>query len=222
MRGRLIALALLGVATHANATTSGTSDAKALEIIRQAKAAAGGAKLDRLRTFYSSGTRVRDGKIDGVFQEWADYRTMAYTNIETFDGLTSSGGYDGKVAWGRESGGKVVILDQPRQLAGVKLSGYLDVQGYFFPDRFPAKFTYGGVRRDNDGIYDVVSVEPDGIVSIDLWFNQRSHLLARLTGQLGSNAIRGDLNSYRTVSGVPMLRTALQTATTPSGVHTES
>ena len=146
---------------------------------------------------------------------------MAFTNIETFDGVTSSGGFDGKTAWGRDADGKVVILDKPRQLAGTKLSGYLDVQGYFFPDRFPATFTL--MRRDHGAAYDVISVAPEGIVAVELWFDRkRSHLLGRLTGQLGSNAILGDLTSYQTIGGLPMIRTALQTMITPSGVHTES
>jgi hypothetical protein len=188
----------------------------------QAKGAAGGARLDRVTTYYSSGTRVRDGKINGVYQEWGDYRTMAFTNVETFAGVTSTGGFDGKVGWRLGPDGKPTILANPQQLAGTKLDGYLDVQGYFFPDRFPAQFTYAGIREAEGRRYDVVVVTPAGGNPIDLWLEPRTHLLKRLTGKLGATSIQANITEYQTIDGLKVMRTALQTMTVPSGAHTES
>jgi hypothetical protein len=188
----------------------------------QAKVAAGGARLDRATTYYSSGTRVRDSKINGVYQEWGDYRTMAFTNVETFAGVTSTGGFDGKAGWRLGPDGKALIIANPQQLAGTKLSGYLDVQGYFFPDRFPAQFTYAGVRESEGRRYDVVVVTPAGGNPIDLWIEPRTHLLKRLTGKLGPTTVQGDITQYQTIDGLKVMRTALQTMTAPSGAHTES
>lgn len=194
----------------------------AVRVMAQAKAAAGGARLDRVTTFHDRGTRVRDGALDGTYEEWGDYRTMAYTVVETFGGVTTSAGFDGKVGWSRGPDGKVAVIDNPRQLMGTKLSGYLDVQGYFFPERFPADFVYAGEREIDGKPHDVVTVTPKDGVPIDLWFDRRTHLLRRLTGQQGPVAIQGDIARHQTVDGITLLRAGLQTMTTPSGVHTES
>jgi hypothetical protein len=109
VKAQLCALAAFLILS--NQTVAQThADPRALNLLAQAKAAAGGVRLNRLTTFYNAGTRVRDGKTDGVYQEWGDYRTMAYTNIETFDGKTSTSGFDGKSAWQLDDGGKVEIL----------------------------------------------------------------------------------------------------------------
>ena len=220
MKFLLSAAAVLAMAAH-QPSEALTSEQRAQAVLAQAKVAAGGAKLDRVTTFYSGGTRLRDGKIDGVYQEWGDYRTMAFTNVETFDGVPSTGGYDGKTAWGLGADGKV-ILTGPRQASGAKLSGHLDVQGYLFPERFPAKATHTGVQRANGRPCDVIEVTPEGVPTITLWFDQQTHLLSRLTGRLGRNEIQGDVSGYRTVDGLPLFSRGLQTMTTPSGVHTET
>ena len=215
--------AVAGLATLAGCATAEPDPAtQAAKLMAQAKVAAGGARLDRATTYYSSGTRVRDGKINGVYEEWGDYRTMAFTNVETFAGVTSTGGFDGKTGWRLDLDGKAIILANPQQLAGTKLSGYLDVQGYFFPDRFPAQFTYAGVREAEGRRYDVVVVTPAGGNPIELWLAPRTHLLKRLTGQLGLASIQGDITAYQTIDGLKVMRRALQTMTVPSGAHTES
>jgi hypothetical protein len=215
--------AVAGLATLAGCATAEPDPAtQATKLMAQAKVAAGGPRLDRATTYYSSGTRVRDGKINGVYQEWGDYRTMAFTNVETFAGVTSTGGFDGKTGWRLGPDGKVLIIANPQQLAGTKLSGYLDVQGYFFPDRFPAQFTYAGVREAEGRRYDVVVVTPAGGNPIDLWFEPRTHLLKRLSGKLGPATVQGDITQYQTIAGLKVMRTALQTMTAPSGAHTES
>ena len=187
-----------------------------------AKIAASGPRLDRVKTYYSRGTRVRDGKINGVYEEWGDYRTMAFTNVETFAGVTSTGGFDGKTGWRLGPDGKALIVANPQQLAGTKLSGYLDVQGYFFPDRFPALFTYTGAREAEGRRFDIVVVTPAGGNLIELWLEPRTHRLKRLTGRLGPTSIQGDITQYQTIDGLEIMRTALQTMTGPTGVHTES
>ena len=207
------------LATAAGCATAEPDPAtQATKLMAQAKVAAGGPRLDRVTTYYSSGTRVRDGKINGVYQEWGDYRTMAFTNVETFAGVTSTGGFDGKTGWHLGPDGKTVIISG----RSGSLDGYLDVQGYFFPDRFPAQFTYAGVREADGKRYDVVTVTPAGVIPIDLWFEPRTHRLERLTGKLGPVTVQGDFIQYQTIDGLKVMRTALQTMTAPSGAHTET
>ncbi|HTK34952.1 MAG TPA: hypothetical protein VL358_06640 [Caulobacteraceae bacterium] len=215
--------AVVALVTMAGCATAEPDPAThAAKLMAQAKAAAGGAQLDRAATFHSSGTRVRDGKVNGVYEEWGDYRTMAFTNVETFASVTTSGGFDGKVGWRLGPDGKAQIITNPQQLVGTKLSGYLDVQGYFFPDRFPAQFTYAGAREAEGNRYDVVVVTPVGGIPIDLWLDPQTHLLKRLTAKLGPASIQGDITQYQTIDGLQIVRTALQTMTTPAGAHTES
>src|SRR5262245_8555130 len=71
------------------------------QLMAQMKAASGGARLDKLTTYHGTGTAVRDGRIDGQSEDWGEVRTMAFTTVETFGGVTTSGGFDGKAGWGR-------------------------------------------------------------------------------------------------------------------------
>lgn len=219
---RLLAVVAAVMLATGCATASADPAPGAESLMVRAKAAAGGARLDRVTTFHDRGVRVRDGTLHGTYEEWGDYRTMAYTVVETFDGVTTSAGFDGKVGWSRGPDGKVKVIDSPRELMGTKLSGYLDVQGYFFPERFPARFDYAGAREIDGKPYDVVTVTPQDSIAVDLWFDRETHLLRRLTGQQGPVAIQGDIAEHRTVDGVTLMRSGLQTTTTPAGVRTES
>ena len=147
---------------------------------------------------------------------------MAFTNVETFEGVTSTGGFDGKTGSHLGPDGKARIVANPQQLAGTKLSGYLDVQGYFFPDRFPAQFTYSGAREAGGKRYDVVVVTPAEGNPIELWLEPRTHHLKRLIGKLGLATVQGDITEYQTMDGLKVMRTALQTMTAPSGARTKS
>jgi hypothetical protein len=196
--------------------------AQGAKLMSQMKEASGGAKLDEVSTYHSSGTHVRDGRINGVFESWGDYRTMAFTVIETFDGVTTSGGFDGKVGWNIGPDGIVRVGATPQAMNNAKLNAYLNTQAYFWPERFPAKFEYQGKQEADGKKYDVVAVTPEGGQAINLWLDPKTHRLARLTGTNGRATFTGVIHTELNVDGVWMMDTGLQTMVAGNETHTES
>jgi len=219
--GALAALALMACATTP-ATSGPTPAEQGARLMAQMKAASGGAKLDALTTYHGTGAALRDGRIDGASEDWGDFRTMAFTTVETFGGVTTSGGFDGKTAWGRGPDGVVRIASTPEAIAGAKLNAYLNTQAYFWPDRHPATFEYKG-RQEADGkTYDVVAVTPEGTYPITLWLDPGTHLLTRLTGTNGRSTFTGVINAHRVVDGITIMESGLQTMVAGPETHTES
>jgi hypothetical protein len=214
--GALAALAMMACASTPSPAAQGA------RLMAQMKAASGGAKLDALTTYHSTGTAMRDGRIAGVSEDWGDFHTMAFSVIETFGGVTTSGGFDGRQGWSRGPDGTVRIGATPEALAGARLNAYLNTRAYFWPERFPAAFEYKG-RQEADGkAYDVVAVTPEETFTINLWLDPRTHRLARLTGTNGRANFTGVVETERNVDGVWIMATGIQTMTAGSETHTET
>lgn len=216
------ALAALAMAAACATTPNSDPMKRGLQLMAEMKAATGGTKLDALTTYHASGKRVRDGRINGTFDEWGDMRTTANATRETFEGVTVSSGYDGKVGWSVGPDGAVDIESDPERLGWTRLGAYVNSQGYLFPERFPASFEFRG-REEADGkSYDVVTVTPDGAASVDIWLDPDTYLLARLVASNGPGKLGLLIQDYRTVDGVKVVRHALQTLQTGDQTHTET
>jgi hypothetical protein len=214
------AVAALAIAA-ACATAPADPMVHGARLVAQMREASGGAELDALTTYHSSGARVRDGKINGTYDTWGDYRTMAHTIRETFDGVTTMGGYDGKVGWSVGPDGKVRVESNPDKLGWTRLGAYVNTQGYLFPERFPAAFEFRGRREEDGRTYDVVKVTLEG-ASVDMWLDAKTHLLARLAGSNGPGAFTAHVLDYKTVDGVKVISRGLQTMTAGGVAHTET
>jgi hypothetical protein len=210
--------AVLILILTAGCATAPKPERQGVHLMAQMKAASGGARLDAVTTFHENGTRVRDGSVNGTYEAWGDFTKMRFTNVETFAGVTSTGGFDGQANWSLGPDGKARIDTRPERLPGARLGAYLTIQGYFWPDRFPATFTYQG-RREVDGkSYDVVTVTPDQSLPVDLWLDPVTHRLQRLSGGNGKTSFTGVINSYQMIDGIWVMSTGVQT----QGTHTET
>jgi hypothetical protein len=192
------------------------------QLMAQMKAASGGAKLDKLTTYHQTSRLVRDGTISGESESWGDYRTGAFAIIETFAGTTVTAGYDGKVGWQLGPDGKARTEANPERLASAHLNSYLNTQGYFFPDRFPATFTYRGQREANGKAYEVVTVTAKDYlpIEIDLLIDPGTHRLGGIAGKMGPMEMLGVINQYEFIDGVLTPKHALQTMRSTE-THTE-
>ena len=216
------ALAALAMAAACATTPNSDPMTRGLQLMVEMKAATGGTNLDALTTYHASGKRVRDGRINGTFDEWGDMRTTANVTRETFDGVTVSSGYDGNVGWSVGPDGAVDIESDPERLGWTRLGAYVNSQGYLFPERFPATFEFRG-REEADGkSYEVVKVTPVGAASVDIWLDPDTHLLARLVASNGPGKLGLLIQDYHTVDGVKVVRHALQTLQTGDQTHTET
>jgi hypothetical protein len=199
---RLIAASILMLAFAIAAPTSAADRGpdKAARLMRQLKAASGGAALDQPDGFHETGTVVRDGQ-SGTYEYWGDLRALRSVGSHTLAGATVIGGFDGKTTWSVDPNGKVLIDSTPRGLSGARLGTYLSIGGYFYPDRFPASFAYRGRRHHGAGLYDVVAVTPQGGDTAELWLDSKTHRLARLVGDADGIHSEGEILSYQVVDG---------------------
>lgn len=91
-------------------------------------------------------------------------------------------------------------------------TAYVSMNGFFFPERFPAKADY---LRDEAG-FQVVRLEPQGGRSVELWFDASTHLLARIVDAAGPQPVTVSLSDYRKVGDVLIAFRAVVTG--PNGV----
>ena len=92
--------------------------------------------------------------------------------------------------------------DSPEALAEARLGTYLTIGGYFYPERFPARFVYLGRKQADGADYDVVTVTPADAPSINLWLDAETHRLLRITGTVGTTSFSGVVKRYQIVDGV--------------------
>jgi hypothetical protein len=200
---RSFAAALLALAALAPSLTPSLAraDPRGEELVALMKANSGGAILDTLDGFHESGEITRDG-IAGTFEMWADVRTGRTHGTSTIAGRTLSGGYDGKASWGVDAQGMVHTDTSPEALEQARMGAYLTVGGYYWPDRFPASFTYKGRRKAPNGFtYDVVTVVVKDALTADMWLDVPTHHLRRVTANSNGVDLQGEVREYRMFDG---------------------
>ena len=132
----------------------------------------------------------------------ADLHTLRTAGVHTVDGVFGAGGIDGAAAWRVGPDGRAVFDRSSEAVRQAKSDAYLTLGGYYWPDRFPATFTSVGGGTSNAKRYDVVRGSPEGGEPTDLWLDQRTHRLGRITLRSGSEAASADVLAERRVDGV--------------------
>ena len=138
-----------------------TPSEQGARLMAQSKAASGGAALDSPAGFHEVGTFVRDGA-SGTYEVWGDLRALRSTASHTLGRNTFTNGFDGKTSWAVGPDGSVRKSDSSEALAEARLGTYLTIGGYFYPERFPARFEYVGRKQADGADYDVVRVTACG------------------------------------------------------------
>jgi hypothetical protein len=200
MKTLVCGLALTALACG-GAQAQDRSDAMGLRLMAECRAAGGGAALDRPAAFHETGTVIRDGHA-GTYEMYADLHALRTVGVHTLDGKVGGGGFDGKTAWSIGPDGKAKAITDPEAVADARSGAYFTIGGYNWPDRFPAAFNALGVKRAGDKAYDVVRVTPQGATPADLWLDQRSHRIERLSIERNGVVVAsGDILDYRPVDG---------------------
>ena len=199
MPRQILALAML-IALCASPAAA-ASDPIALDVIAAARAATGGAALDKPQMFRERGVITRDGKT-GTYETYGDLTALRSQGTRTFDGQTVGGGFDGQVAWRLMPDGSVQTVTDAAALRGERLGTWLTLSGYLYPDRFPAEFRYLGRRTHEGHSYEVVAATPADADSVDLWFDAETHRLGHIEATAGGSTVVGDVGDYRLVDGI--------------------
>lgn len=179
----------------------------ATEIFAAAKAASGGKAWDALTGSYEKGSH---GPV--TYETWLDFRAYGTRMISVTPNGSQEQGFDGAVAWRRAGSNPTQSSRDPAALREAVITAYVSNNGFFFPERFPARTDY---LRHEVG-FDVVRVEPTGGRPIELWFDSRTHLLARIVDNAGPQPVTVSLSDYRKVGEVLIAFRAVVTG--PGGV----
>jgi hypothetical protein len=169
----------------------------ARQVISRAFAATGGSGWYLLRGWHETGRR--DGT---AYESWID--PLRYgLRVETRppQGLHIEG-FNGQAVWEVLPSGAITAVNDHAALAGARTEAFFAANCWLFPGRFDARGDYVGVRRFQGRAYDVLRVQPWNGQPRELWFDQQSHLLARIVDRTGARPSAVSVSDYRRVGPV--------------------
>ena len=199
-----LAVALAGVcltaspalAAHRHAPAVGYSrDAE--RVLADARTASGGNGWFMLRGWHET------GRVAGVaYERWLDPLRFGM-RVETHDpaGVRVEG-FNGQGDWTILTPGAAPITADDDATARARAEAFFGVYGFFYAARFDAHGQGLGVRQAGGRSYDVVEVKPFGGDARELWFDARTHLLARIVDHTGPKPVTVELSDYRKVGPV--------------------
>lgn len=194
-----------GLLACATPTRPGANDSQARAVLAASKAATGGAAWDAMTGV------AEEGEHSGVaYQTRLDFHAYGMRVDSSQEGAPATVGYNGDVAW-RSIGGRTMATTDAAIVAERRQSAYISMNGYYFPERFPARFTFLGGEREGHRVYDVIRAEPEGARGIDLWFDAQTHFLARMVDYSGAPPVTVTVSDYRDIGGVQFAFTGVIT-----------
>jgi hypothetical protein len=117
------------------------------------------------------------------------------------DGLRVHG-FNGGGDWQIAPGGATTGVDVTKAISDTRTEAFFGSYGFFFPGRFDARGEYLGVRNAGGRGFDVVAVKPWGARPRELWFDRRTHLLARMVDRNGQRPVEIQLSDYHKVGPI--------------------
>ncbi len=190
----ILGLFLLAPALAAQA--EGYSPA-AQRVLARAFAATGGSSWYLLRGWRETGQRGGT-----PYERWID--PVRYgLRVETREprGLRIEG-FNGQADWQVLPGGAVSAVNDHVTLARARTEAFFGANCYFFPGRFDARGDYLGARTLHGRAYEVLRVEPWNGEPRELWFDAKSHLLARIVDRTGRRPAALQVSDYRRVGPI--------------------
>ncbi|QNQ08053.1 hypothetical protein [Sphingomonas alpina] len=189
-------LAFLVFSGLAGVSQARTPTSKAEAIIAASKRATGGTAWNKPQGCFEQGTHA-----DGAISYRTRFRLFGYgMRIDSERGDTSrSMGFNGKASWLAAGDGKVDVRSDPASLREGIVTNYLSINGFFFPDRFPARFKYLREVREAGKRLHVIEITPQGGRPFEAWFDSRTHLIQRVVDRHGASPTTVEAGDYRKV-----------------------
>jgi hypothetical protein len=166
-------------------------------VLTQARAASGGEGWSMLRGWHETG---HDGA--APYEAWFD--PLRYgMRVETREAAGKRAhGYNGQGDWQILPDGTSLADDDPAGVAATRTEAFFGAAGYFHRARFDARGELAGVRNDHGRTFDAVLVKPWGGNARELWFDRRTHLLARMIDRSGARPVIQQFSDYRRIGPV--------------------
>jgi hypothetical protein len=170
---------------------------EAQRILTQARAASGGDGWSMLRGWHETG---HEGA--SPYEAWYDPLRYGLRVETNGPGGKRVHGYNGQGDWQIQPDGRSVDDNDPAGIARTRTDAFFSAAGYFHRARFDARGEVVGVRQAQGRAFDVVLVKPWGGNARDLWFDRRTHLLARMVDRSGPRPMTQVFSDYRRVGPV--------------------
>lgn len=191
------------------AVFSAQQTADAAQVLAAYRSAAGGDAWRgkaTLQALYAYSGNDLVGTVTSV----SDARQGFY--IDVFDAGPTSGanGYDGRLPWMRDQSGAVTPEQGGDRIQLAVNEAYQNANKWWLPDHGGAVIGSLGERQDGGHGYTVLKIAPAGGKPFEAWFDQQSHLLARIVEVQLFLTITISYADYRAVDGV-MLAGSIKT-----------
>jgi len=171
------------------------------DLFAQGKSASGGARWDSVRSLRMNGT-LATGGLEGTFEALTDVASGRSSDRYRLGPIEGADGYDGHAAWSRDPGGEVAAQDAPEAKRRARSQAWLDARGYWYPARIAATYAEPEARELDGRRYAVVVATPQGGDAVTLWFDARTHLLARTQQKQADGVATTIFGDWRSVDGL--------------------
>jgi hypothetical protein len=181
---------------------SGLSAASAplATLIGRARTARGSGQ-STVRSIYTAGTIDADG-VRRAFQSWTDRTNGRYAIITDSGPLSWSEGYDGRVAWWRDSKGIVLPQTGPASLDQTAISVFDNTGALFKPGFGGLSVSYLGKRTDSGKDYEAIEVRLRDGYAVENWYDSATALLLRQVATNDGQTVTTDYSDYQDVMGL--------------------
>ena len=175
----------------------------ATDLLAANKAASGGAAWDGkavLKSQYDYAGQGMTGKVTSL----ADLAHGYWADNVAIGPATQANGFDGAHAWQKDSSGSVTNQDGGDQRPLAVNEGYRRANMWWRGDFGGAGVAVNGEKSDGGAEYEVLTVTPKDGKGFDAWFDEKTHLLARVVEKQGPQTITTIYSDYRAVDGVEL------------------
>src|SRR5262245_15966825 len=171
------------------------------DLLARAKAAAGGAAWDSVR---SIATRVRfeTGGLSGPAESIEEIATGRYAETYELGPVRGAGGFDGTVSWEQEPSGQIVASDRGESFETAVNQAWLRSLSLWYPERRKGTVERLGARTEGGRSFEVLKVSPEGGRPFELWLDGASLLIDRTVDRVGPITRTAYSSDYRDVQGV--------------------
>lgn len=191
---------LLLLAAAALAASAAVARPTAAGLLAQAREAAGGAAWDRVAQLEARGRIVTSG-LPGSWRRVDDLRRGRFVEAADVGVFKAAEGDDGTRRWRQDPSGGVHPLDAPFSRAMRLTDAWLARRGWLRTD--PGAVLGPVDEREDDGRpVEVVTATPPGGQAVELWFDARTHLLARSVRRMPISTRTVRYADYRAEAGL--------------------
>ena len=193
---RTLAIAAVALVTHAS-QLSAAAPPPAVKAAARSNAGESrhGAVLIETGREQTSGLSGRWRKVveldTGRMRQTSDFGVFSTTEV-----------WDGRNYWRQDASGGVHPVDSPFMRKTHLTDAWLAARGYLSPQALGARLERMGTQNAGGRSFAVVRATPQGGQPVELWFDRKSHLLARTVQTMPTYVRTVEYGDYRRLRGI--------------------